>query len=331
MILQHGKESGSFDHTCGIVQVRQPDQLQTTHRFLQSSCAKDMGVIDATTSIGMLPHGWQLCRDAEGKTFFKDHNTQTTAWGDPRPHPQDTVELPGGWIKCYNEYGFAYFVNHNTRETTWLDPRADARNLRDMSKTFEPGFQLYFWLDTLCIPRYPNNAQDQSLCLLTKDSRQKAIKRMRDIYREAECVLALDSEMLRCSITSPPLELLTKLLFSGWQSRLWTLQEATMAHSIYIQLEDGVKELETLADELEMQMKRGDFDATPSLPIMVLRQCFIPRILNGSLKQDGYHPHYAALDALRTRSTSRPSDEPSYVASILGLNLDKVLEGQEGD
>lgn len=207
----------------------------------------------------MLPYRWQYCSDAEGRPFFTDLITNKTTWEDPRPHPQDMSELPAGWEKRYNEYGFAYFIDHNTGRKTWLDPRAGAQNPRDMSMTSEPDSQLYFWLDTLCIPRFPKDAQDQNLRLLTKDSRNKAIKRMKEIYREAECVLALDSEMLRCSITSPPLELLTRLLFSGWQSRLWTLQEATMAHTIYVQLKDGVESLGTLADEVEMQIKRGDF------------------------------------------------------------------------
>lgn len=31
-----------------------------------------------------LPPGWQMSTDGQGRTFFIDHNTETTTWTDPR-------------------------------------------------------------------------------------------------------------------------------------------------------------------------------------------------------------------------------------------------------
>ena len=33
---------------------------------------------------GDLPEGWEARKTKEGKTFYIDHNTQTTTWNHPR-------------------------------------------------------------------------------------------------------------------------------------------------------------------------------------------------------------------------------------------------------
>lgn len=31
-----------------------------------------------------MPQGWEMCYDSDGVRYFKDHNSKTTTWDDPR-------------------------------------------------------------------------------------------------------------------------------------------------------------------------------------------------------------------------------------------------------
>ncbi len=64
-----------------------------------------------------LPRGWDVKRDANGRTYFIDHNTRTTMWNDPRP-------LPPGWEQRTDATsGRTYFIDHARKSTSWVDPR----------------------------------------------------------------------------------------------------------------------------------------------------------------------------------------------------------------
>jgi E3 ubiquitin-protein ligase NEDD4 len=66
----------------------------------------------------VLPPGWEQRRDARGRTYYVDHNTQKTQWAPP-PQP-----LPSGWEERTDPQGRKYYVDHNTRTTTWRRPTA---------------------------------------------------------------------------------------------------------------------------------------------------------------------------------------------------------------
>uniref|UniRef100_A0A8R1DIN0 WW domain-containing protein n=1 Tax=Caenorhabditis japonica TaxID=281687 RepID=A0A8R1DIN0_CAEJA len=53
-----------------------------------------------------LPHGWEVCYDSEGHRYFKDHNTKTTTWNDPRliPHEQNFLGGNEELTQGYNNY-----------------------------------------------------------------------------------------------------------------------------------------------------------------------------------------------------------------------------------
>jgi hypothetical protein len=44
----------------------------------------DQDIIDNEEDLGPLPSGWEKAKDAKGRTYFIDHNTQRTTWHDPR-------------------------------------------------------------------------------------------------------------------------------------------------------------------------------------------------------------------------------------------------------
>uniref|UniRef100_A0A1X7TSC3 E3 ubiquitin-protein ligase n=2 Tax=Amphimedon queenslandica TaxID=400682 RepID=A0A1X7TSC3_AMPQE len=66
-----------------------------------------------------LPRGWEERRDAQGRSYYVDHNSRTTSWERPEP-------LPAGWERRTDPRGRVYFVDHNTRTTTWQKPTVES-------------------------------------------------------------------------------------------------------------------------------------------------------------------------------------------------------------
>jgi len=62
-----------------------------------------------------LPQGWETKYDANGRRYYVDHNSRTTAWSRPKP-------LPAGWEQRQDPRGRPYYVDHNSRTTTWQRP-----------------------------------------------------------------------------------------------------------------------------------------------------------------------------------------------------------------
>ncbi|KAF7507364.1 hypothetical protein GJ744_010681 [Endocarpon pusillum] len=89
----------------------------------------------------------------------------------------------------------------------------------------------YFWLDTLCIPVGDTVSAQQA--------RQRSIADMARIYSRAYRVLVLDVELQRISLnTTTAEEALAHILCSSWMFRCWTLYEAILAQSCYVQFAD---------------------------------------------------------------------------------------------
>lgn len=86
-----------------------------------------------------------------------------------------------------------------------------------------------FWLDTLCIP--VGDAAHQA--------RQRSIADMAKIYSGAYRVLVLDVELQNITLNKTPVEqALAYILCCSWMFRCWTLYEAILAQSCYIQFAD---------------------------------------------------------------------------------------------
>ncbi|KAL6713109.1 hypothetical protein ACLMJK_009230 [Lecanora helva] len=98
-----------------------------------------------------LPAGWEMRLTDKGKSYYVDHNTQTTTWTDPRglsqAQPKSTADshgdeqaetmtgvappgksLPAGWESRLTPQGKTYYVDHNTQTTTWTDPRGSSQD-----------------------------------------------------------------------------------------------------------------------------------------------------------------------------------------------------------
>lgn len=126
----------------------------------------------ATESDDNLPTGWEKRADKYGRTFYIDHNTQTTTWIRPptgissselqsrqsalvdqqrRAHEQrslpsdtsttapvqfadDNRPLSYGWERRIAPNGQFYYVDHNTQTTTWVHP-----NRLNQGRVIAPG------------------------------------------------------------------------------------------------------------------------------------------------------------------------------------------------
>jgi uncharacterized protein YbdZ (MbtH family) len=98
-----------------------------------------------TGSDEKLPSGWEKRCTPDGRTYYVDHNTETTTWVNPNKSPCGSErrvnivgractasweepspklgKLPAGWELRLSPTARIYFVDHNTRTTTWEDPR----------------------------------------------------------------------------------------------------------------------------------------------------------------------------------------------------------------
>lgn len=73
------------------------------------------------------------------------------------------------------------------------------------------------WIDTLCVPLKPYHL------------RKVAISKMNEVFRRADRVLVIDSDIEKLSVNSNWVDIFSRIAISPWQRRLWTLVEATLA------------------------------------------------------------------------------------------------------
>ncbi|KAF1747161.1 hypothetical protein GCK72_023622 [Caenorhabditis remanei] len=59
-----------------------------------------------------MPHGWEMCYDSEGHRYYKDHNSKTTTWNDPRLIPREQAFGMDDMGQGYNNF---YDNGHSSR------------------------------------------------------------------------------------------------------------------------------------------------------------------------------------------------------------------------
>lgn len=202
------------------------------------------------------------------------------------------------------------------------------------------------WIDTLCIPRYP------------LELRQQAIKGMRAPFSEAEIVLILDNSLLHHSIIDMSSEeMLARLKLSNWAKRLWTYHEDVVSKFKLVQFHDRSVDIsrysiaprgaiKKASDSIIKYQKsrQGDGDMAFTELASALHSAarsFIqsPKVslMGGinSASRYGINPQGRETDwlapfryVLETKSTSRESDQALCLASMMGLDMQKVAEAK---
>ena len=193
-------------------------------------------------------------------------------------------------------------------------PQCQLARLSDIVDSMDDdGQRALIWLDTFCCPVDP-------------DAKRIALSRMRRTYFEARKVLVVDSS-LYCynSQDLQPAEVNARILTSPWMRRLWCLQEGALPRGVglWVYFNDGPVHIPVLWARLYIV-------ATQDLKYGRLLQDMFDDIRPLSL--DNYYdaskstPNLALLDrALSYRNTTVPSDEPLCIATLMDLNIDKIL------
>ena len=193
-------------------------------------------------------------------------------------------------------------------------PQCQLARLSDIIDSMDDdGQRAMIWLDTFCCPVDP-------------DAKRIALSRMRRTYFEARKVLVLDSS-LYCynSQDLQPAEINARILTSPWMRRLWCLQEGALARgvSLWVYFKDGPIHMPVLWARLYVlatqdlrygRLLHDMFDDTR--PLSLDNYYSIPKST----------PNLALLDrALSYRNTTVPSDEPLCIATLMDLNMNRIL------
>ena len=177
------------------------------------------------------------------------------------------------------------------------------------------GLGTAFWVDSLCIPE-------------ASEYRKEAIAMMKSVYQNATKVVVVDRSICQQSAQQPIMSLIYIVAASSWMQRLWTYQEAYLASSILLAFSDRLVNFQ----ELIHQATR--MTAVPSAQQLLSGLCE-PLILELSSlvsqpQASRRLPISGVLDVMRSRSTSRKSDETIAVSALLNVDTRKLLR-MDGD
>ncbi|KAJ4377263.1 hypothetical protein N0V83_000087 [Neocucurbitaria cava] len=171
-----------------------------------------------------------------------------------------------------------------------------------------------FWVDTICCPVGPPNLKTL------------AIAKMKETYEDAQHVLVMESylESVNASDLSD-LEILVRILHTGWMTRLWTLQEGLLNQSLWFQFADTAIELKAIRWRFNDHC--SPMDATLRMDIAMLYDSLVGlRGTEGFLEVPVLGK---LLAALRNRSVTVATDEPICIANLLEIDVKDIYEGEQ--
>lgn len=177
-----------------------------------------------------------------------------------------------------------------------------------------------FWMDTLCLPRYP------------LELRRKAIVSLSEPFKHATETLVIDTYLRSMPAAHmSTAELLARVMTSNWVQRLWTFSEGRFARNVWFQFADQAVHLH---DEVENWRRNiSPLQVTPSSDVdFALAETFqaIKILPNDATIQD--LTDIAVLrSALAPRSTSWAPDEALCLGSILDFDMNSIVEAAEND
>ncbi|GKU12743.1 unnamed protein product [Fusarium langsethiae] len=170
----------------------------------------------------------------------------------------------------------------------------------------------YFWLDTLCVP--PDKANEN-------DAQNIAIGMMRETYEKAAAVLVLDSWILKQKLEpTNDIDLLMRIVCSGWNARLWTLQEGVLAKRLIFKLAASFYDVD---EGMQRVYKNDETSFNVSLKAVIIQR-FLE--IRPAFNQDTmeFDQIISAANALKFRATSVSTDEPLCLGTLLGLDVEEI-------
>jgi hypothetical protein len=175
-----------------------------------------------------------------------------------------------------------------------------------------------FWLDTLCLPRDP------------LPLRVQAVHNIRTIYEQAQRVLVFDEELLYTTLDhSQTVEVLMRIMLSGWMRRLWTLHEQAVSTNLWFQFSNGAVRQDTFLNRVLGDAILGNGATEPISDTVALQTASLIANTSKLRNEKGVHDALARLwNSLRWRETSWNEDETICMANILKCDRQIVEELQ---
>lgn len=94
-----------------------------------------------------------------------------------------------------------------------------------------------FYIDTMCLP-------------LERDQKKQSLKELAMVFDKASAVVVLD-HWLMAATTGSDLDRLLRIRYSDWKTRLWTLQEGSLAKKLLFRFANGTYDLDEVLQRFE--------------------------------------------------------------------------------
>lgn len=189
--------------------------------------------------------------------------------------------------------------------------------------------EVYFWMDTLCIPVLPEH----------RPLRIKAINNMSLIYTAAERCLVLDPELQQIHMNNlSPIQINAHVLCCTWQTRSWTFQEARLSRAWFALFADGFYNPNSQENALLHRRIYGHWNIVKSdahnlaseviswyTDMPAMRQTDIIANQSSRIIHDDFYNFICIWNHLVSRSTSKMEDVNGILANTLDLNAAEVI------
>jgi Heterokaryon incompatibility protein (HET) len=162
-----------------------------------------------------------------------------------------------------------------------------------------------FWIDTVCVPVGQEDKSD----------RETAVHLIAQTFQKAGITLVISPELSNCSISRSSQELAMRMVSTVWWRRLWTLQEGVLCKALVFQFRDGIVDVDEMLKRL--QFSNTTFCMASQLLNEAVQEI---RLLSELRSKPPQNRLTNLLNTVTWRSTSKSADEPSCLATILGLD-----------
>lgn len=178
---------------------------------------------------------------------------------------------------------------------------------------------LLLWCDSLCCP------------VVSLEGKNMALRQMYRTYEEASIVLVLDQGLMvpRAGGKTAD-EACIRTATSRWMTRLWTLQEGALParkKKLWFQFAKTALPARSLYDHI-IEVHRTDISRRGVMDSVQGRFYVLTSLFDHSTMWNEDTRFRKVMVGLMYRSVTVPSDEPLLIATLLGLDLSRILASE---
>lgn len=195
----------------------------------------------------------------------------------------------------------------------------------DMSNALDyPGdaSEILLWCDTLCCP------------VVSKEAHDMALRQMYRTYDEASAVLVLDRSLISHRAGGMRVdEACVRIATSRWMTRLWTLQESALParkNKLWFQFTKTALPVRTLYGHL-VKIKKTDIRRQGVVDSVIGRFFSFKSLFDVQSTENQGAQMEDIMNGLLYRSVTVPSDEPLIIATLLALDLSRILASEPAE